>query len=335
MKCAPVFQNQIDSLTKFGFLIEQTASGSNVERSNGYDRFVLVHTFCGKQIRWHLILDQHSPHVAPDFIFDEDFVTTPVTSLEKWDPSLIDSLLIIILELRQLYKERQKQFVKNFSDERIRFEYGTVEQWKDADFLAVQTKEVVFSLPLDDISISDLPVQNEAKPILCVKYFTEAGKLPESSITYPQNWLSLDLKIELPKWTREMCLVEYTGLVKDTLKKQVLALQQRRQFITELINVMGPATEVDTKTYANVSIVCEVSGYPMVVIVRLGNKFPQDPPTVLFQSFIQMARNRPHVREWPDCPWSPRWTAQEMAKRIKTFISEGLPIFKKQCSMLQ
>jgi len=189
------------------------------------------------------------------------------------------------------------------------------------------------SLPLDDISLDS--VAGEPKPTLNVKFFIESGKTPELTLNLPLQWNRIDSKVELPKWTREMYLLEYIPHVKDLLKKQVANLQFKQQVVEELIKAMGGSPlEVDTRCYSSLAFLCDLSQYTIVVVVSIKSTFPQDPPQITFQSFTQFVRSRPFMRAWPDCPWSPRWSALEMAKRLRSFIVEVLPIFKKHCSAL-
>jgi len=191
------------------------------------------------------------------------------------------------------------------------------------------------ALPLNDVILDPAAGENEPKPILFVKFYPETSKTTETSWTLPPNWARIiDLKLELPKWTREMCLLEYLLSIKEMIKKLVANFQVKRQVVEELIKAVGSPMEVDTKTYSSLAFLCDVSQCSVIVTVGIRNKFPQEPPQIIFQSFTQFVRNRPYSKEWPECPWSPRWSPQEMAKRLRAFIMEGLPIFKKQCSAL-
>jgi len=176
--------------------------------------------------------------------------------------------------------------------------------------------------------------ENEPKPTLFVKFYPESSKSTDTTLNLPPHWARLELKLELPKWTKETCLLEYIPNIKEAIKKQLVTVQIKRQLIEELIKVVGRASEVDTRTYSCISFLIEVSQHPVIITLIIKNKFPQDPPQIIFQSFIQVVKNRPFSKEWSDCPWSPRWSPQEMAKRLRTFIMEELPQFKKLCSSL-
>jgi len=327
MRCAPVFQSQIDSLINHktvDFTLEHFESGSQPEKSGGYDRFVLVQNFCGKQIRWTIILDQHNPRIAPDFIFEQDdFVGAQIPLLEMWDPSMSQSLLNVILALRKLLKDQHKQFVQNCSDARVRFEYSTVQDLQGAEFFTYQ-KEVIMALPLNDLLLDPAAGENESKPILFIKFYPDTSKPTEATWTLPPNWARIIVKMELPKWSLETRLLEYLVSVKEMIKKLVVNFQVKRQVVEELIKAMGSPTEVDTKTYSSLAFLYDVSQYSIIVTVGIRNKFPQEPPQIVFQSFTQFVRNRPFIKEWPNCPWSPRWTPQDMAKRLRYVVQFNL-----------
>lgn len=84
------------------------------DKNNG-DRFLLIITYCTTRLTWQVIMCPHDLNVPPDFIMQEDFLTnmdvsiieSQVPSLAYWQASDPKSLLNVVLELLQLYKQYQ------------------------------------------------------------------------------------------------------------------------------------------------------------------------------------------------------------------------------------
>lgn len=80
------------------------------------DRFFLSIPYAGKKLTWNVLFNSQCPELGPDFIFDDhsflanpdlNTITTHVPSLDNWDVTNDDALLMVIVELLLYYKEHQ------------------------------------------------------------------------------------------------------------------------------------------------------------------------------------------------------------------------------------
>lgn len=92
-----------------------------------------------------LLLFPDQPHVPPDFLLGKGeegrIDITTLKSLKNWDIRQPRSLLEVVSEMLNIYKDSQKQSVLAFPSERIHFEVSVVQDRPGVEFLLTNSSD--------------------------------------------------------------------------------------------------------------------------------------------------------------------------------------------------
>nr|XP_006817048.1 PREDICTED: BRCA1-A complex subunit BRE-like [Saccoglossus kowalevskii] len=307
------------------------------------DRFKVSIPFAGNDVKWQVIFNSCYPSLPPDFIFDkEDKGFCPgineVKSLVNWDHTNNKSLLFVMRELVQHYKEYQEALLQQHP--RLHYEYTTLQEAIDPQDIEVfagkkkiSSRETqvnfLIRLPVDLSLIPPFLIQDDPGEDIAILLMTfqNAG----TSKVLPQLYLSPRVEhaiggasqLRIPVFPCGGSLIEYVPIVRNLLANKVehvvQAFQKRRSVL-----------EYDSSAFLKISILQEWNDFYFVLHVDLPQSFPQKQPVMTFTSVYHLsAYGKPYHCIQKSYPYSPRWTGNEMAERARAFMLSFLPEFRR------
>jgi len=134
-----------------------------------------------------------------------------------------------------------------------------------------------------------------------------------------------------------MCCLDYIPLLKAGIDEYIKNFQSRRILFEELAKVFGTPLEYDVVEFKKISFAVDInllvvlltcmlclaalpSSSHQTCIVTLPPTFPLDSPQVNLSTLSVTSRTsipKQIARSITKYPYSPRWTMDEMAKRLK------------------
>lgn len=129
--------------------------------------------------------------------------------------------------------------------------------------------------------------------------------------------------------------MDFIPQVRETIEEFMRTLTLRRGLVREFIKQTNSVLEYDSNDYRKVSFLGEYNSIPIIVTVTLQPAFPNDAPLVTLQSMAHWS-TKPLFRNLAKVPWSPRWTAEEMVKRIRyaRCVRNNCPLLSQPLSAL-
>lgn len=115
--------------------------------------------------------------------------------------------------------------------------------------------------------------------------------------------------------------------------KIVNALKDRKKFFVALISLFGDPLEYDSVSFTKMSFFYVEEGGPITtVFFNVPDSFPDKMPSIVLTSMqFQHKSSGKYLQLVKDSyPWSPRWAPDEMARRIRTALTDL--DFKKYCA---
>jgi len=141
--------------------------------------------------------------------------------------------------------------------------------------------------------------------------------------------------LRIPMFPNGGCLMDYVPHVCQLLKNKVeqvaAGFEKRKEYTAAFLRHFGRSLlEFDAEGFSKLSFLFEWKEFYFTFHIVLPLYFPQDKPSFKLQSIYHKTyNNQPFTRVCNDYPYSPRWDAEEMAERAKTFLLENIPKFKK------
>jgi len=353
IECLLLEKNKI-ILTDENFKIINPFSGLISDNSGNvkYDRFKLKIPYAQQTLIWEIIFDVTNAKEPPDFIFDsydEDFYPPleKIHSLVCWNWERRDSLVAIIKELLDFYKEYQLQ----------RIEQNTVMQRHFTSFLkfhpeSLQVKVnkierglgVIDVLCKVDLDFSNLPPypseQINPGPDAAVLHV----HFPRPNSTNIKSELFLSPAVEkalggqntmrIPTFHNSLLLGDYFENIKQMLKKQIdivtESLKKRKDYIAALhVQFGGSVQEYDSKNYSKIIFLFEWNDFFFSFTIDIPSNFPLMSPCYTIRSVYHHHNGQPYVEKHNEIPWSPRWSSLESAKRASDFILDHIKEFQR------
>jgi BRCA1-A complex subunit BRE len=347
MKISPAFKPHFESLLKtreYDITIKET--DSSIRNGQYHDRVTIGINYCKRELQWKIILNHDMPLIAPDFMLNDGFENIikyqDIQSLKQWSAVQPESLWNIIKEMIGQFKTNQRNIItKSVTNERLKFEIETLDGIEGVQtFYDRNRGEVRCLIPLADFNIATLLGAKEPSKDGVVTLFVSFDaaehpfKTPEITLDISNVWAELLTGMaKLPAWSSNTCLLDYIPSIKDVLKEHFENIKTRKQVIKEFTAGFGGVLEYDSVAYRKLSLMVDFNMYPVIVIVQLPSSYPRECPQLIMQSFQHTgSTGRPLQKVFNDYPYSPRWDAAELVKRLKAFIIENLPAFKKACS---
>lgn len=319
-----------------------------------FDRFKLSIPYAGQSLIWEVIFDCNSPDEPPDFIFgpdDEDFLPPmeEMESLENWDTMKEDSLLLMIKELLHYY--RQHNNLRAAYHQRLQQDISSLLSAVELDphdlelyVTGSQNKAgVVYWVIRLKVDFSQIPGYlvegdpGEDSAILCVTYAS-----PDSSQVKPvlhlspkvENALGGSTNLMIPSYLSGTLLGDYVACVYRLLENKVTLVlrgfEKRKEYIAAFLSQFGRSViEYDLHSFSYLSFLFEWNDFFFTFTVELSLYFPLEHPKFMFQSVYHEVKGQPYSEVIENFPYSPRWTANEMASRAKTFILDYISKFQR------
>ncbi|XP_070576788.1 BRISC and BRCA1-A complex member 2-like [Ptychodera flava] len=319
------------------------------------DRFKVTIPFAGNTVTWQVIFNCLCPSDPPDFIFDpEDRGFCPriedVKSLVDWDAEDKKSLLYVMTELVERYKEYQEALLEDMPT--LYYEYNALKETDIYDQIEVfagrrKTKGAdtpvtfLIRLPVDLSAIPPYLIQGDPGEDIAVLLISFHNV--EASKVLPQLYLSPRVEhaiggashLRIPVFPRDNTLSEYVPHVKDLLANKVenvvKSYQKRREYISAFLSLFGRSVlEYDAEKFAKISILQEWNDFHFVLHIDIPPHFPREQPVFTFQSVYHTSSfGKPYHHVQKSYPYSPRWNCMEMAERAKSFIIGFIPEFRR------
>eukprot|EP01117_Protostelium_nocturnum_P004412 TRINITY_DN1592_c0_g1_i1.p1 TRINITY_DN1592_c0_g1~~TRINITY_DN1592_c0_g1_i1.p1 ORF type:complete len:374 (+),score=129.97 TRINITY_DN1592_c0_g1_i1:66-1124(+) len=319
-------------------------SGSNIN----YNKLVyqIKIPFAGNLLTWEILFSEDES-IPPDFIFDEgdEFAADyfKVDSLEKWNLLKEASLLFIIMELLDHYKEYQETKRTLVLNGTTKKELVKLEGKKGLESIVNDSlRKVHLSIPLeidhdkmnrfkkrkyDAIYDKDSRlVESRFKDFKLDLSFNVGSLKPTSiKISPPATFSVPEDVMEVPEWTDKMDVTKLVSTTKELLSANLSNFEIRYRFIQSMIKAFGPPLEFDDYEHKKITMLLKKDGRASVVSFTLREDFPANQPKITFYNIASTKKNSElgEITVGGDYPWSPRWNTDEMAKRIKDWISSS------------
>jgi len=224
----------------------------------------------------------------------------------------------------------KKKIIESLQNrERIQFECSTIQEIPGVEFL-VKLNEVNCFIPLaanlKKITSKDLGVAH-----LFVRFKSDSTRHADTELVIPKSWDQyLNEPLVLPNWSSEMCLLDFLPTVQDVIMEMIDVFLKRKQLTEQLILQIGSPMEYDSN-YKKISFYIDDKDTPYIIHITMSN-YPKDKPSISFQSL-----NIPNHRQSSpyllkivsQIPWSPRWTVDELVKKLKPHLAEVSIEFKR------
>ncbi|ELU12901.1 hypothetical protein CAPTEDRAFT_112865 [Capitella teleta] len=318
------------------------------------DRFKVAIPFAGHSVDWEIIFNNSFPHDPPDFIFgsDERNFFPNVDNLKHlvdWDPSDPNALLLVLQDLLSEYKTLQHSLIDQHS--RLQFEYSSLVEGgfrkEDIEVHVSRRGEnkygpVNFLIKLN-VDFSGIPAYltkdnpGEDSAVLLVSFPNpEGGKGSPQLFLSPRVERALGgaMNLRIPGFPNGACLIDYVPNVQELLTNKVNQIVQsydkRREYMSAFLSHFGGSLiEQDSEGFSSISFLFEWHDFFYVLTVNLSLVFPQEQPIFVFSSvYHENSLREPFHKEVRDYPYSPRWSAQEMASRARAFILDHIGSFQ-------
>lgn len=326
---------QVMKLRSIGVQVSHVTTHAGRTDSSTVDRFQIRVPYCTNFLSWDVIYNLSQPSVVPDFILQENEETwIPIENLEslkKWKPENVDSLLDVINEMLNCYKDYQKQLIMNLSDPRLSFEFTSInEAYKDASFHLKDSNGLTlfaqFKYPFDSKLQPFVQTPDDQNLEVTVQIPESTSVVPVVNLTWPRNsiWEGILTQIKLPEWrVRETCTIPYIAQVSELLLAACEVLEQRKKLFKGLTEVFGAPLEYDTLQYLKICFLVEHNSV-VFVLHLLCVDFPAKQPTLTLTSFVTLKKERLKTLSFASYPYSPRWTPEEFGKRVKNWLVENV-----------
>nr|XP_037274257.1 LOW QUALITY PROTEIN: BRISC and BRCA1-A complex member 2-like [Rhipicephalus microplus] len=332
-------------------LVSASHGGPKDETKQLCDRFKISLPYAGQTVTWEVIFQAHKPELPPDFIFDDtSFVPNieEVPSLCEWDSEDDQALTNVIQELLEQYRKHQASMLDD--SPRLQFEYSSLVHQSDIPESNIQVhlnkknpgSPVRFwiRLPIDFSKLPPVFAKENLSEDMAVLQVTFQS--PEGSRILPQLFLSPrvealggSLAVKLPSFNKDSCLMDYVPQVKELLEKKVeqvsTSFAKRKEYVAAFLNLFGRnLLEFDAEGFASLSFLFEHDDFFFILIIAIPRTFPQDKPSLTFQSAYHTSCGWPYSITCTDYPYSPRWEASEMAgpSKVQTFVMDYVPSFQ-------
>ncbi|XP_046848390.1 BRISC and BRCA1-A complex member 2-like [Xenia sp. Carnegie-2017] len=337
-----------------GIRIEKIRSGSSVRKRGQCDRFTLRIPYGGTKLNWEVLFNGHEPHLPPDIIFDDadaDFEPKleEMLSLQCWNPEDHGSLMAVIKELLEQYKKHQLELLKE-SSPIIQHEFESVHELSTCTIIEVfvlrNSKGIVQQINF----LMKLPIDLDRLPPYLIN-----KNLGEDSISLfvvyqgcdgnnvsPQVYLSPRVEhafsdvslLNYPKWKDSgESLVSYIMAVHEFFNAKIdeitTSFERRRKYVAAFLSSFGTCVlEYDVERYSTLSFLVEFDYFYCIWTIEIGLEFPEEQPLFIMKSVYHCFDDKPYEAIDDNYPYSPRWGADEMARRARTYLATAIPRFK-------
>lgn len=334
-------------------LIEVASGRPTLEQSQKScinDRFKLLIPLAGQYLSWEVVFNCCMPEFPPDFeVNDDAFLSTMtadtlqdlVPSMLNWDKTNNKSLLKVILELRSAYNKYQVD-VLNSENSRCSYEYSSLlseGKLNENDIEVLVTGgSVHFLIHLNvDFSQFKLPKGEENYVMALSVSFSSSGRMNAPDLVVSPCVAELiTSQLQLPPYIKnEENLASYIPVVTQRIKEQLQLLISRRErkrkfFIIELLCRLGTSViSYDAINYLYANFLLDTNGFLCILMVKIPEEFPNQPPLYKLQSVYNSDGQEPLVHNLEGVPFSPQWSIKDVVDRSLKYIEgQKVPIFQ-------
>ncbi|KAI4459088.1 brisc and brca1-a complex member 2 [Holotrichia oblita] len=324
--------------------------------------FTLNIPYAGRHLQWEVIFNDEDPTFAPDFdILNDTFLTDPtidtiskhLPSLANWDVKNSKCLVNVIREMIVLYKKEQLERLRNepkYLDilegydrikDKLKLSDDHIEMFVENNQL-----NIMILLKLD---FSNLPVYIQET------YFGDSALLLNPGvdmallkISFLKNRITSYLQVSprlekvfsdymmlhIPPYTKNDDLVQYIQLIYHLVEEKINQINEqfklKEEFFSILLSLHGlKVLEYDNTQFSKGLFLFEIEGFSFIVHILIGNKFPQEKPTLILKSiYMKNASGEPHSLKTKEYPYNSQLKPEEMVNRMMKYIEEIAPKFK-------
>ncbi|XP_067938402.1 BRISC and BRCA1-A complex member 2-like [Watersipora subatra] len=316
------------------------------------DTFILHVPYATDTLKWLVMFDSGYPEFPPDFIFDcQDFLPdlSDLDHLTNWDSRDTAAFSNVITELYREYRKYQVSLLSLYP--RLQVIYNSIIRLIDEELVEVhlpaherkvqQSDSVVFIVKIEG-PFSKIPpqllagVKGENLVLLTLHYINpESSTKPESNICIsPKLNQVFGQNIQFPTMTSSN-VPRYITELKDFLTDRIGMLDnglgKRKAYLEALQEKFeGGILEIDTEEYLTASILINFRDFHFILQVTMPAYFPKEQPKLTFCSVYHTDDiDKPFSKSSRAYPWSPRWSPEEMIKRLQAFIADVIPNFQR------
>eukprot|EP00013_Stygamoeba_regulata_P000951 CAMPEP_0177629942 /NCGR_PEP_ID=MMETSP0447-20121125/941_1 /TAXON_ID=0 /ORGANISM="Stygamoeba regulata, Strain BSH-02190019" /LENGTH=346 /DNA_ID=CAMNT_0019131305 /DNA_START=118 /DNA_END=1160 /DNA_ORIENTATION=- len=258
------------------------------------DRISLKVVFCQQVLEWIILFDFFSDVICPDFFFPEnpELLLHPLTAkcLALWDPDDVHSLASVICAFLTIHREVQKEKILRLGCAKLDFELSTLPNQK-----------VEYCLSDVYTDFSELSPMQQAPAIsLLVVFDLHRADSPHVELILPEPLAILNDLIQLPHWSKDMCLNTFLHMVSNLVDAQLSNLKARKDFSAELISAFGRPHEYDSLLWQRISFFFEWQQTMVILQFEMPPNFPKERPTIRVGSILQvMGTSGGGASAWP------------------------------------
>eukprot|EP00753_Platysulcus_tardus_P007273 PLAT15019.1.p1 GENE.PLAT15019.1~~PLAT15019.1.p1 ORF type:complete len:348 (-),score=129.89 PLAT15019.1:57-1100(-) len=277
------------------------------------------------------------PASADESMFDLE--TLP--ELAEYDSSDPRALLKVILALREAYAASQRATVAALAAGRLSFELDMlkdvpgVEMCVRGGTAASSDLLVDFVVPLWDIEEAGGPPAvfegQRWQLALCMRPLAKPVRTTVTVLA-PRRMLASWNGLSLPEFSAEDSIVPFAATFASRVASGWAA---RASLLRALSSAFGSCLESDVVNWRRADFLLMHGDRKSGVMVMCTVTLPIDYPSTGPQVQLELAQPAKDGRVWRNSftekhyPFSPRWTAEEFAPRLKAFVLEQLAVFVK------
>lgn len=329
------------------------------------DRFTLTFPYGGLYLKWEVIFNINYPHQPPDFIFLSEAQSFHpdihnLKSLTTWDPRDEDSLLRLMREMVVEFKQLQ---LNKIAGTRIASEVEALMQFKvnhnacvgdgkddyqhrvevevNASCNETHTGQihVMTRIPVTLINPTD-PLNNtgSCEKMLVLMTYEGADLQTPNCQLFPSPKLEKALGLMgglcCGGFPRDGGMVTHVTNVHNKLNYMMeqmrCGVEKRRSYVEAMVlQFKSHVLEFDNTTFHHVNLLFRHQNSNVLLTMEVPASFPNTQPQLTFTS---MERDRV-FRRLRDYPYSPRWTSDEMADRMRTYLEGNLARLENEMNM--
>jgi len=123
---------------------------------------------------------------------------------------------------------------------------------------------------------------------------------------------------------------DFVPLVQGLVQRKLLIQRARAILLVQLCEKLNPLS-VDSAYHEKASFLCQIdNNFDAIAHLTLSNNFPDEPPTIIMQSVVQLIDRRPIIDVVIEYQWDPLWSIPVMVNHLIKVIRTELLEFKNK-----
>ena len=322
------------------------------------DNFEVSLNIATCNVKWNLIFDCFDLDSGPDFVFpqnelSEDFDPDyeQVKSLLNWNKNEPNALINVLKDLVEEYKNYQLEQLKKLNLQlynqvlELMKSFNKVEVFCSKKYHQNKQVTILVEFPMDIVenTISDSNKNwNYSNPMLQINFELKGPtvsnnvyihlpphieKVVNMSLITPATMQGSNDKIALYVTNMQEKCYSYLKLLCESKSR-------RKKFLKAVHELMKTKViEYDSTNFFKMSLLYSFEDFNFIVHLSMYKTFPKDAPLLTFEStYYCKEGGKLFQMVCKKYSYDMKWSADDMARKIKQVIEEKAPVFKNNCN---